>query len=229
MSRLTRQPSSDNVFASLGIPEPDVELAKAALAIRIHRLAEHRCLTPEEAAQLLNVPTSDLPALFQGRLATCSLEQLLRFLMRLGDDVEILVRPILGRNKRGSLHVRLTANIDDVTPLAPMAARPGASIGTTVTETRARPSTPIDDRSLIDKHAVEKFTSLDITTIYRKMAAATFPQPVKVGRRRVAWRLSDVVQWQKGLQVGTATVRRKASASADGNPIPGGRGRRGRI
>jgi hypothetical protein len=30
--------------------------------------------------------------------------------------------------------------------------------------------------------------------IYRKMAAGTFPQPLKVGRRRVAWRTSDIVQ-----------------------------------
>jgi prophage regulatory protein len=56
---------------------------------------------------------------------------------------------------------------------------------------------------LLNKWAVEKQTSLDITTIYRKMKAGTFPQPVRVGKRRVAWRESDIAAWQAGLEVGT--------------------------
>ncbi len=52
MARPTITPKSDNVFHRLGIREPDVELAKAELATRIHRLAEHRRLTPDEAAAL---------------------------------------------------------------------------------------------------------------------------------------------------------------------------------
>jgi prophage regulatory protein len=64
-----------------------------------------------------------------------------------------------------------------------------------------------DDRQLLNKHAVEKMTSLDITTIYRKMAAGKFPQPVRIGRRRVAWRTTDIVRWQQDLEVGTETLR----------------------
>jgi len=60
----------------------------------------------------------------------------------------------------------------------------------------------IADR-LLDKWAVEERTSLDITTIYRQMKAGKFPQPVRVGRRRVAWRESDVAAWEDGLEVGT--------------------------
>jgi prophage regulatory protein len=56
---------------------------------------------------------------------------------------------------------------------------------------------------LLNKWAVERETSLDITTIYRKMKAGTFPQPVRVGKRRVAWRESDIAAWQASLQVGT--------------------------
>jgi prophage regulatory protein len=56
---------------------------------------------------------------------------------------------------------------------------------------------------LLNKWAVEERTSLDITTIYRKMKAGTFPQPVRVGRRRVAWRESDIAAWQANLEVGT--------------------------
>jgi len=56
---------------------------------------------------------------------------------------------------------------------------------------------------LLNKWSVEERTSLDITTIYRKMKAGTFPQPVRVGRRRVAWRESDIAAWQADLEVGT--------------------------
>jgi prophage regulatory protein len=56
---------------------------------------------------------------------------------------------------------------------------------------------------LLNKWAVEQQTSLDITTIYRKMKAGTFPQPVRIGKRRVAWRESDIAAWQAGLDVGT--------------------------
>lgn len=53
---------------------------------------------------------------------------------------------------------------------------------------------------LLNKWAVEERTSLDITTIYRKMKVGTFPHPVRVGLRRVAWRESDVAAWQDGLR-----------------------------
>jgi prophage regulatory protein len=66
------------------------------------------------------------------------------------------------------------------------------------------PSQPagIADR-LLNKRDLEERTSLDISTIYRKMKAGTFPQPVQIGRRRVAWRESDVAEWQRSLEVGT--------------------------
>jgi prophage regulatory protein len=55
---------------------------------------------------------------------------------------------------------------------------------------------------LLDKWAVEERTSLDITTIYRKIKSGTFPQPVRIGLRRVAWRESDIATWQSNLAVG---------------------------
>lgn len=65
---------SGNVLAAVGIPEPDVELAKADLVARIHRVLEQRRISPEEAAAVLKVTISELPVLLQGRLATCSLD-----------------------------------------------------------------------------------------------------------------------------------------------------------
>lgn len=231
MAGHTSTPSSGNVFADLGISEPDVELAKADLAIRVQRLAEHRRLTPGEAAALLKVPELELPELFQGRLATCSVDQLLRMLTWLGDDVEIIIRPRLQRTKRGAIRVVQMAAVerpDDFEPVPPGRSQRSTLSGPPdvsphgITPSASKPSSPRDDRQLLDKHAVEKMTSLDITTIYRKMSAGTFPQPVKIGRRRVAWRTFDIMRWQQELEVGTETARRRASRSQRGNSGAGG-------
>jgi len=219
-------PSSGNVFTDLGIREPDVELAKSDLSIRIQRLAELRRLTPDEAATLLNVPRAELAALFQGRLATCSLDQLLRMLTWLGDDVEILIRPRLQRTKRGALRVLQAAAVEKPDDFEPAGYSRGRRAQTAAAAGGSHPSrespvkgaAPSAERQLVDKHALEKITSLDITTIYRKMAAGTFPQPVKVGRRRVAWRTSDITRWQEDLEVGTETVRWKAARSQNSDP-----------
>lgn len=84
--------------------------------------------------------------------------------------------------------------------------------------TPQRTSTRIADR-LLDKWAVEERTSLDITTIYRQMKARTFPQPVRVGRRRVAWRESDIAAWQDSRDVG-ATVGPVSRRSRTWNDAP---------
>src|SRR5262249_30600454 len=91
----------------------------------------------------------------------------------------------------------------------------------------SRGLSPGDPRQLLDKHAVEKLVCLDITTLYRKMRAGTFPQPVRIGRRRVAWRMADIMQWQQGLEVGTETARRRAANSSGKDPDSGRGGRRG--
>jgi predicted XRE-type DNA-binding protein len=71
----------------------DLQVAKADLATRIHRLLQQRPLSSDETAALLQVPPSALPPLFDGRLASYPLEALLRLLTGLGDGVEIVIRP----------------------------------------------------------------------------------------------------------------------------------------
>lgn len=46
--------------------------------------------------------------------------------------------------------------------------------------------------SLVD---VKQLTSLSKTTIYRLMKEETFPKPIKITSRRVAWRKSQIDQW----------------------------------
>ena len=46
---------------------------------------------------------------------------------------------------------------------------------------------------------VTKRTGLARATIYRRMGEGTFPQPVKLGTRAIAWRSSDVDAWIESM------------------------------
>ena len=47
---------------------------------------------------------------------------------------------------------------------------------------------------------VMSLTGLGRSTIYRLMAEDAFPQPVRLTRRRIAWRRADLDQWSDGRQ-----------------------------
>jgi len=84
---------SGNVFADLGFADAQELLAKAALAQKILDILEDRKLTQTQAASLLGIDQPKISALKRGRLSGFSLERLFRFLLRLGRDVEINVKP----------------------------------------------------------------------------------------------------------------------------------------
>ena len=48
---------------------------------------------------------------------------------------------------------------------------------------------------LVKRREVEVLTRLSRSSIYAAMRAGTFPQPVKIGQRAVAWRRVEVEQW----------------------------------
>jgi predicted XRE-type DNA-binding protein len=78
--------SSGNVFADLGLPNPEEALAKAELAQKIIVLIRKRGLTQIQAAKVLGVDQPKVSALTRGQLSGFSLERLMRFLLRLGQD-----------------------------------------------------------------------------------------------------------------------------------------------
>ena len=82
-----------NVFADLGLPNPDLALAKAELVQRIRDLIAERKLTQVEAAKLLGLDQPKVSALVRGRVAGYSVDRLFRFLNALGQRVEINIRP----------------------------------------------------------------------------------------------------------------------------------------
>jgi predicted XRE-type DNA-binding protein len=84
---------SGNVFADLGLPNPDLALAKAELVQCIRRLIAERKLTQAKAAKLLGLDQPKVSALVRGRVEGYSIDRLFRFLNALGQRVEIKVRP----------------------------------------------------------------------------------------------------------------------------------------
>lgn len=87
------EPSSGNVFADLGLPNPDLALAKAQLVQRIRSLITGRKLTQAKAAELLGIDQPKVSALVRGQVQGDSIDRLFRFLTALGQQVEITVRP----------------------------------------------------------------------------------------------------------------------------------------
>jgi predicted XRE-type DNA-binding protein len=85
--------SSGNVFADLGLKDPEELLAKAQLVQRIADIITERKLTQARAAKLLGVDQPKISALLRGNLEGFSTDRLFRFLNALGRDVEIVIRP----------------------------------------------------------------------------------------------------------------------------------------
>ena len=88
-TKTTVHNSSGNVFADLGIENPEEYLAKSELAARILRIIQNRRLTQSAAGKLLGVSQPIVSALLNGRLDGFSTERLFRFLNQLGCDVRI--------------------------------------------------------------------------------------------------------------------------------------------
>jgi predicted XRE-type DNA-binding protein len=85
-------PSSGNVFADMGLPDTAELDTKARLAAAINRIVERRRLTQAEVAVALEINQPKVSALLHYKLEGFSVERLMRFLVALGQDVEIVVK-----------------------------------------------------------------------------------------------------------------------------------------
>jgi len=51
------------------------------------------------------------------------------------------------------------------------------------------------EETFIRRKALEAKLGLSCSTIYAMMAADKFPRPIKIGRRAVGWRNTDIQAW----------------------------------
>jgi predicted XRE-type DNA-binding protein len=97
--------SSGNVFADLGLPNPEQELVKAQLTLQIYRIIKKRGMTQAQTAKILGVKQPHVSLLMRNRAGTFSVGRLMEFLTALGQDVEVTVRPT--RREHGEMSVTL--------------------------------------------------------------------------------------------------------------------------
>jgi predicted XRE-type DNA-binding protein len=85
--------STGNVFADLELPDADDLLLKAELTFQIHTLIKRRGLTQTAAGRLLGLAQPDVSQLMRLRHTGFSTDRLLRLLLKLGRDVDIVLKP----------------------------------------------------------------------------------------------------------------------------------------
>ena len=91
--------------SSLRPPSADDHILKAQLVHKIGALLKERGLKQVEAARLFGVKQPDVSKLLHGDFRQFSVERLLRFLVALGQDVEIVVKPHLGGARPATLRI----------------------------------------------------------------------------------------------------------------------------
>jgi predicted XRE-type DNA-binding protein len=81
-----------NIFADLGLPNPEEMLVKAQLAKQIYICITERNLTQSEAATILGIDQPKVSNLINGKLAAFSIDRLFRFLTTLDCNIEISIK-----------------------------------------------------------------------------------------------------------------------------------------
>lgn len=96
---------SGNVFKDIGVPNAEEHLVKAQLVFKIDAILKKRGLKQVEAADLFGVRQPDVSKMLRGEFRQFSVERLLRFLVALDQDVEIIVKPHRSRNDAAAMQV----------------------------------------------------------------------------------------------------------------------------
>jgi len=110
MNRRRYKKSSGNVFKDLGLPDAEEHLVKAKLVWKINRIMKERSIKQIEVAALLGVRQPDVSKMLRGEFRQFSVERLLRFLVALGQDVEIVVKPHQEKREGAALQLHVSCS-----------------------------------------------------------------------------------------------------------------------
>ena len=105
-TKTTITPSSGNVYADLGFPNPEEHALKAELVRRVAGAIKEQKLTQTAAAKTLGIGQPDVSKMLVGQFRQFSVERLMRFLVALGHDVRIVVEPAQ-KTKRGAVQLAI--------------------------------------------------------------------------------------------------------------------------
>jgi predicted XRE-type DNA-binding protein len=105
MTKKRNGTSGQNVFTDIGVPNAEAHFVKAQLVFKIDTLLKKRKLKQVDAAELFGIRQPDVSNMLRGEFRQFSVERLLRFLVALNQDVEIVVRPHRDAKNSPALHV----------------------------------------------------------------------------------------------------------------------------
>ena len=105
MSARRRESGSRNVFEDIGVPNAEEHFVKAQLVYKIDTIMKQRGMKQVAAANALGVRQPDVSKMLRGEFRQFSVERLLRFLVALNQDVDIVVKPHRSRSNAPALRV----------------------------------------------------------------------------------------------------------------------------
>jgi predicted XRE-type DNA-binding protein len=93
MEKIEIEEGSINVYADLGWPDAEEMFVKAQLATKIREIIKNRGWTQQEAASVLGMTQPNLSKMLRGQFRGISEAKMMEYLTRLGQRVQIVVRP----------------------------------------------------------------------------------------------------------------------------------------
>ena len=105
MSKKGYESAGGNMFKDLGVRNGDEHFVKAQLVSKIDALMKKRGLKQVEAADLFGIRQPDVSKMLRGDFLQFSVDRLLRFLVALDQDVQIVVKPHHDRKNAPALQV----------------------------------------------------------------------------------------------------------------------------
>lgn len=72
-----------NVYADLGLPEPEMMKRKADRVHEISEIIKQQGLTKESAAEIISMPVSELTELLKGKFRSIDESKLLKYIQKL--------------------------------------------------------------------------------------------------------------------------------------------------
>lgn len=103
------QITEDNIFADLGLENPEELLVRSELLSEVSRLIKASKLSQKEIAKILDISQPKVSMLVSGKLSAFSTDTLMRYLRLLGCNIEISLKPrrrISRAMNRGRMIVR---------------------------------------------------------------------------------------------------------------------------
>jgi predicted XRE-type DNA-binding protein len=102
---------SGNVYADFGFPNSEEAKTKAELAMLITNILKEKNVTQHQAADIMGIDQPKVSKITRGLVSEFSIERLMKFVISLGFDIEIIPKPHHLKTSHPSIHVVFEKNL----------------------------------------------------------------------------------------------------------------------